>query len=87
MGKTVLISGGTATGKTTLLSVLAHRTVREALRIADYDRTTQRFDTGVVYDSGTGAHGNSGQYAFPFFEAFNWKATESPVMEASHAVF
>ena len=62
------------------------RLIREVLRISDYDRTAQQFETEVVYDAGTDTCGNPGQYAFPFFESFNWKAADLPVMEASHAI-
>ena len=61
------------------------RIVHEVLRIVDYDRTAQQFETEVVFNAGRDR--DTGQYAFPFFDSFNWKATESPVMEASHAGF
>lgn len=44
------------------------RTIREVLRVDDYDRRTQQFKTEIVYDSETDSPRNPGQYEFPFFE-------------------
>jgi pilus assembly protein CpaF len=53
------------------------RVVREVLRILDYNRAAQRFETELVYDAGNNAHGNTDQYVFPFVDRSCWNPAQA----------
>ena len=62
------------------------RVVREVLRVEDYNRPAQRFETELVYDTGKDAHGNTDQYVFPFADCFCWTPGQANLVEADYAV-
>jgi pilus assembly protein CpaF len=62
------------------------RVVREVLRIEDYDRPAQRFETELVYDAGNDAFENTGQYSLPFVDSWNSEAVGKHISEVQYAV-
>lgn len=62
------------------------RIVREVLRICDYDRSSQRFKTEMVFDAGGDVDWNAAQYILPFSDPPVWMPTVSAVMEVDHAI-
>ena len=61
------------------------RVVREVLRVEDYNRAAQRFETELIYNAGKDTHGNTDQFAFPFADCPSWNQAQEHVPEASYA--
>lgn len=62
------------------------RVVREVLRVEDYNRPAQRFETELVYDAGKDAHGKTDQYVFPFADCFCSTPAQAHLVEPDYAV-
>jgi pilus assembly protein CpaF len=62
------------------------RVVREVLRVEDYIRPAQRFETKLIYDAGKDAFENNGQYSFPFFDNWNPAVNATSISEAHYAL-
>ena len=61
------------------------RVVREVLRVEDYNRSAQRFETELIYNAGKDAFENTGQYSFPFCDSWNSEGNGSHISEGSYA--
>ncbi len=62
------------------------RLVREVLRVTDYNRPAQRFETEFVYDAGNDALENTGQYSLPFVDSWNSEQIGKHISETDYAI-